>query len=172
MNKKGFTLIELLVVITIIGVLAGIVLVGYGDTTKKAKDTRIITSMSALATQAELIKANSVDSTYKEMFDTDGTGVKCTDTSIKTICNDLDKNTAADEITITDNILNKGVMNTTGDTYCVQVKLNSQSLNTALEPDAKADDYYCIDSTGAKGQTFEAANSCGGTSPNACSGLR
>ena len=30
-NKKGFTLIELLVVITIIGILAGIAFVGFGD---------------------------------------------------------------------------------------------------------------------------------------------
>ena len=30
-KKKGFTLIELLVVITIIGVLAGIAFVGFGD---------------------------------------------------------------------------------------------------------------------------------------------
>ena len=31
MRKKGFTLIELLVVITIIGILAGIAYVGFGD---------------------------------------------------------------------------------------------------------------------------------------------
>ena len=30
-KKKGFTLIELLVVITIIGILAGIAFVGFGD---------------------------------------------------------------------------------------------------------------------------------------------
>ena len=30
-RKKGFTLIELLVVITIIGILAGIAFVGFGD---------------------------------------------------------------------------------------------------------------------------------------------
>jgi prepilin-type N-terminal cleavage/methylation domain-containing protein len=43
-KKKGFTLIELLVVITIIGILAGIAFVGFGDVFGTAGRTAAQTS--------------------------------------------------------------------------------------------------------------------------------
>ncbi len=166
MNKKGFTLIELLVVITIIGVLAGIVLVGYGDTTKKAKDTRVVTSMSALSTQAELAKANSTENKYKDIIDTTATPnvLKCSGTgipaAITTICNDIVKNGNGYTLATVQGALK---YDGTNDAYCMQIKLNAK---------VGADtDYYCIDSTGAKGQTTSSA-SCDGTTSYVCAGLR
>lgn len=167
MNKKGFTLIELLVVITIIGVLAGIVLVGYGDTTKKAKDTRVVTSMSALSTQAELAKANSTENKYKDIIDMSVPSpyaLKCNEAgvpaAITTICNDIVKNGNGYTLATVESALK---YDSTNDAYCMQIKLNAK---------VGADtDYYCIDSTGAKGQTTSSA-SCDGTTSYVCAGLR
>ncbi len=164
-SNKGFTLIELLVVITIIGILAGIVLVGYGDTTNKAKDTRVITSMSGLVTQAELAKANSSSNNYKDIMDTGTPPTKllCTaNTAITTICNDIKKNgNGYTDVAAVESALK---FDNANDAYCMQVKLNAKSGASV--------DYYCVDSTGAKGQTTEGTNSCGGTSAYKCASLR
>ncbi|MBD3265358.1 type II secretion system protein GspG [bacterium] len=39
-NRKAFTLVELLLVVTIIGILAGAVLINFSGQTQKAKETR------------------------------------------------------------------------------------------------------------------------------------
>jgi len=56
MNTKkhsGFTLIELLVVISVIGVLASIVLVSFGGTQKRARDTQRMSDLKQYQTLVE-----------------------------------------------------------------------------------------------------------------------
>src|SRR4030042_6350994 len=55
MNKKGLILVEILVVVTIIGILAGVLLVVFGPARIKGKDTKISSSMLELQQLAESI---------------------------------------------------------------------------------------------------------------------
>ncbi|WP_428057525.1 type IV pilin protein [Candidatus Avelusimicrobium fimicolum] len=53
-NKRGFTLIELLVVVLIIGILAAVAMPQYEKAVKKAKVTKIIPLVTALANAEEV----------------------------------------------------------------------------------------------------------------------
>lgn len=53
LNQKGFTIIELLIVIIVIGILAAIGFVAYGNVTKSARDSDRQADASALAKKAE-----------------------------------------------------------------------------------------------------------------------
>jgi len=66
--KKGFTLIELLVVIAIIGILASVVLIGFPNATKKAKDSRVISAIGQARTVMTYIGAN--EGTYESFSGT------------------------------------------------------------------------------------------------------
>lgn len=56
-NKQGFTLIELLVVIAIIGILATIALVSLNSARKKARDSKRIAEVKALAQGLEIAES-------------------------------------------------------------------------------------------------------------------
>ncbi len=58
-KKKGFTLIELLVVIAVIGMLAGIVLVSFGPTRAKARDTKRQVDLREIMIAMEMCYGNS-----------------------------------------------------------------------------------------------------------------
>lgn len=53
LNQNGFTIIELLIVIIVIGILAAIGFVAYGNVTKSARDSDRQADASALAKKAE-----------------------------------------------------------------------------------------------------------------------
>lgn len=52
-SRKGFTLIEMLVVVAIIGLLAGMVIVGLGPARAKARDARRISEVNSIRNWAE-----------------------------------------------------------------------------------------------------------------------
>jgi prepilin-type N-terminal cleavage/methylation domain-containing protein len=52
-DNKGFTIIELLIVIVVIGILAAIGFVAYGNVTKSARDSDRQADASAIAKKAE-----------------------------------------------------------------------------------------------------------------------
>jgi len=121
--KKGFTLIELLVVIAIIGILASVVLIGFPNATRKAKDSRVISAIGQARTVMIYIGAN--EGTYTSFA--------------------LDH---PDMITLWAEIIanDDGEPGIHGGTElegaCIYAKLN-----------AKADYWYCADSTGVAGFT-------------------
>jgi len=135
--KKGFTLIELLVVIAIIGILASIVLVSFPGATKKAKDSRIVSAIAQARTVMVYIEAN--DGNFDNLPGACTTGPYVDD--MKPLC---------DEVTGQGQTLNL-VKNTASDAGCVYAKLN-----------AKADYWYCADSTGRAGFVSSAAKDPGG----------
>jgi prepilin-type N-terminal cleavage/methylation domain-containing protein len=74
-KKAGFTLIELLLVMSIIGILAGVILVGMGSSRKKARVTSALkTADSVLAEAAECYLKNG---TFAGPSTPSGTGPIC-----------------------------------------------------------------------------------------------
>lgn len=57
--KKGFTLIELLVVISIIGILAGLTLTGFGAARKNARDTQRKSDLAQYKAALEAYASNN-----------------------------------------------------------------------------------------------------------------
>ncbi len=139
-KNKGFTLIELLVVIAIIGILSSIVLVSLSGARDKAKDARAIAALSQLRSSAEMLY--SQDGSYD--------GVDCADSSLITICADIQAQTG------TALMIQKAA--SAADSYCAYVKLVSQ-INGA-------DNYYCVSSAGVAKETTTnpATSDCTATS--------
>ena len=102
--KKGFTLIELLVVIAIIGILASVVLVGFGNTRDQAKDTRIKAAMTQIRTHAEIFHMDPSNNTYDGMD---------ADDDILTLLNDIDAQSPGSH-----------AISTVTNNYCVVAQLN------------------------------------------------
>jgi len=79
LNQKGFTIIELLIVIVVIGILAAIGFVAYGNVTKSARDSDRQADASALAKKAEEFYAgNGIYPTLAELTAQDGIDAKTT----------------------------------------------------------------------------------------------
>lgn len=58
LNGKGFTIVELLIVIVVIGILAMIAFVSYGNVTRKARDTERAADTKAMMSTAEAYYAS------------------------------------------------------------------------------------------------------------------
>lgn len=124
-SRKGFTLIELLVVIAIIGILAGIVLVSLGGARTRAKDARIISDMSQLRTEAEILYSS--DGSYVNVDKTKG--------EIKKL---------SDDITLQGSSLELNLKSDDNSAYCAYAKLNAPATDT----------WYCVDGPGMTAKSY------------------
>ena len=78
-DTKGFTIIELLIVIVVIGILAAIGFVAYGNVTKSARNSDREADASAIAKKAEEYYAsNGVYPTFAQLSAMDGIDTKTT----------------------------------------------------------------------------------------------
>ncbi|MBZ9572783.1 type II secretion system protein [Patescibacteria group bacterium] len=127
-KSKGFTLIELLVVIAIIGILASIVLVSFPGATKKAKDSRIVGAIGQGRTVMTYVYANDGD--YDDF--------SCSHVDMVTLCTEIANNhpTSGTNPTIAKDAASDSTA------ACIYSLLN-----------AKANYWYCSDSTGVAGFT-------------------
>jgi len=125
--SKGFTLIELLVVITIIGILAGVVLVYFPTATKSAKDSRIVSAIGQVRTIMQYI------------YGTDGNydNFNCSSTAeMQSLCAEIKSNNGG-----IDAVIGKAPL-TNSTSSCIYSQLT-----------AKSNYWYCADSTGKAGYT-------------------
>lgn len=137
-NLGGFTLIELLVVITIIGILAGVILVAMGSAREKAKDVRIKTNMLQIQNLAE---GFYLDEGNYGNFDCSvvGPDCLCSDEALEALCEDI--YTQGSSLTI------EKPSSSPVDQYCSYADLISGS-------------YLCVDSGGDVTETIDPGITC------------
>lgn len=66
-NEHGFTIVELLIVIIVIGILATLVLIAYGNVQGQARDTKRQSNAQSVANAAETYKTASATGYYPRM---------------------------------------------------------------------------------------------------------
>lgn len=144
-HMKGFTLIELLVVIAIIGVLSSVVLASLNTARTKGADTAVKSNLANVRAQAELI------------YDADG--------DYDAVCG---ANSVAQNATILGMLQaasQAGSGNSTTFT-CGKPSTGTASAWAASAPLKTANQFYCVDSTGAA--TSSATNLVSSATDTAC----
>ena len=140
--KRGFTLIELLVVISIIGILAGIILVGLNMARDRARDARVKEELANLRAAAEVY--NITHKTF--VVDIDNDEQVCSDPEVQKIITDIG--------TLSDNFSGCGP-NPNGSGWFAYSKLpsDSGSLMSGTPPTFNLSlKFWCVDSSGFSGQ--------------------
>ena len=76
-SRQGFTLIEILIVVAIIGLLAGVILVGLGQFRARARDSRRVTDLKAIQNGLEVYysRFNRYPNALSEITTTQGLGI-------------------------------------------------------------------------------------------------
>lgn len=132
--RKGFTLIELLVVIAIIGILSSVMLIALNSARGRARDARVISSISQIRSLAE-IYYDSANASYAELDcgNDDMTGTDCPD-DVKSLRNDI-----VDQGGTNFTIKTCSEVSDVSGAYCSQVDLPGTNRS------------FCIDSAGQSG---------------------
>lgn len=128
-TQKGFTLIELMIVIAIIGILAAVAVPQYGQYTKRAKFSEVVTQTAAAKTAVTLCyqEENKLDNCNGAGADTDYPGIPADSTAASGVIAELK--------TVKGVISAKGTADVDAETYVLTpATLASADTDTAIAP--------------------------------------